>query len=115
MSKAMDDRWSARFGRRRRLDAGSRPRVGGTNTDRAIDARAERRVARAGLDSVALAAVLGVAQPASATTGSTVPFKAQAIGHDTSESFRADGIHLTSLVTGEGTAIGEWRRRSQGH
>jgi hypothetical protein len=35
-----------------------------------------------------------------------VPFNATAVGQDTSETFTADGIHLTSLVHGYGTELG---------
>jgi hypothetical protein len=37
-----------------------------------------------------------------------VPFKASAAGQDTSESFGADGIDLTSLVRGNGTELGRF-------
>jgi hypothetical protein len=37
-----------------------------------------------------------------------VPLKATAVGHDTSESFETDGIHLTSLVNGNGTELGSF-------
>lgn len=68
-------------------------------------AATRRKVLIVGLFVVALTLVLGVAPPAGAT-GPTVPFKARAIGHDTSESFGADGIHLTSVTTGQGIEIG---------
>jgi hypothetical protein len=57
---------------------------------------------------VLIAAALGFTAAAAPASGPAhvMPFKAQAVGHDTSESFGADGIHLTSLVTGEGTEIG---------
>src|SRR5690242_15582513 len=37
-----------------------------------------------------------------------VPFKVTAVGQDTSESFGADGIHLTSLAHGRGTELGSF-------
>jgi hypothetical protein len=37
-----------------------------------------------------------------------VPFKVTAVGQDTSESFGADGIHLTSLARGRGTELGSF-------
>jgi hypothetical protein len=37
-----------------------------------------------------------------------VPFKATAVGQDTSESFGVDGIHLTSLIHGHATHLGNF-------
>jgi len=65
--------------------------------------------------AVALALPAGVAAATQPTVdpfdfpiGSQVPFKATALGQDTSESFGADGIHLTSLVRGHGTELGSF-------
>ena len=53
----------------------------------------------------ALAVALALPAAGAAATG---PLKAIALGQDTSESFGADGIHLTSQVRGIGTDLGSF-------
>jgi hypothetical protein len=55
--------------------------------------------------AASLALALAVAGEAAGEV-TAVPFKATAAGHDTSESFGVDGIHLTSLLDGNGTELG---------
>ena len=56
----------------------------------------------------ALAVALAAPAGAMAARGSPVAFKARALGQDTSESFGADGVHLTSLARGNGTELGSF-------
>jgi hypothetical protein len=55
-----------------------------------------------------IAATQPTINPPDFPIGSQVPLKATARGQDTSESFGADGIHLTSLVEGDGTELGSF-------
>jgi hypothetical protein len=58
---------------------------------------------------LAASLAMGLAVVGEASVGATrVPFKATAVGRDTSESFGADGIDLTSLVHGNGTELGRF-------
>jgi hypothetical protein len=55
-----------------------------------------------------LASTQPTVDPLDFPIGPRVPLKATALGQDTSESFGADGIHLTSLARGHGTELGSF-------
>jgi hypothetical protein len=55
-----------------------------------------------------LLVVLLVAPSAASAALTSIPFKAYALAHDTSQTVEPDGIHFTSQAAGTGTYVGKF-------